>query len=129
MAEIKGYLTLIGDELNCSKISDLLNKEPTWNKEKGEILGNGRLFGHCEWGVETETQLSNELVSTADLLMTTFSCSRETMRQVAQDFNAEWHILFLIRVFDDFPSIYLTPDFVEFAADIIASIGFDIYFP
>lgn len=61
MAEIQGYLTLIGDDFDTALVSKLIGRLPTYVREKAEVLGNGQLFGHCEWGVETE------LIETDDL--------------------------------------------------------------
>jgi len=127
MAEIKGYLSLIGDCIDLSKVSKMIPRAPTWQREKSEVLGNGRMFGHCEWGVETETILSNDLSTIENTIANLLPCPREELAEIACCFDSEWSILFLIRVSNEFPVLSLSSDFIKFAADINASIGFDVY--
>lgn len=127
MAEIQGHITLIGDDFDISSVTNNIAYSPTWVKRKTDILGNGRPFGHCEWGLETEMLIADELLPVADLLISLFKCSGQTLRQIACDCHAEWHILFLIKVTDDFPVIVLPPAIIKFAAEIDATIGFDVY--
>ncbi len=127
MAEMQGYLTLIGNDFDTKHVTEVIGQLPTYVREKTEILGNGRAFGHCEWGVETEMFDTYELPPICDALMNILKCPTQLLRQVAVDCNAQWHILFLVRITDDFPALIFSPDFVKFAADINAGIGFDGY--
>lgn len=124
---MKGYLTLIGDDFDHSYVTETLGQSPQTLRLKEEVLKNGRLFGHCEWGVETEKVISEDFESLASELMNLLSCSRYIMKEVAQKCNAQWNILFYLKVIDEFPPIIFTNDFIQFSADIGAVIGFDGY--
>ena len=60
MARIQGHLTLIGKQFDTQKVSDWLGTQPTWERHPTEILNNGRMFGHTEWGVRTACFDSND---------------------------------------------------------------------
>lgn len=128
MAKMRGYLTLIGDDFETKHVTEVIGQEPPYVRERNEVLGNGRPFGHCEWGVITEMFDSFDLSPISDTLMNILTCPTHLLRQVAIDCNAQWNILFLVKVTDDdFPAIVFYPEFIKFAAEINAKIGFDTY--
>ena len=127
MAEWIGHLTLIGDDFDLPQVTEALSCEPSWLRRKEEVLGNGRLFGHCEWGVETNLIVADEIYPVTDALTALLPCSPQTLAEIAGEHRAEWNILFYIKVTDSFPVIEFTSDFIRFAAEIRASIGFDVY--
>lgn len=127
MAEIQGYLTLIGDDFDTALVSKLIGRLPTYVREKTEVLGNGQLFGHCEWGVETELMEAEDFQPVSDSLRGMLDCSAELLKKAAHDYNAEWSILYYVEVYDDFPVIYFSQNFIQFSAEIGAHIGADVY--
>ena len=96
MAEIKGHLTLIGKDFDPSYVSSFTHTAPTWFKSKHDVQGNGKLFGHTEWGVETDTFHTELLPEAATQLISSINCSREKLLELAQSLNAEGNILFSI---------------------------------
>lgn len=127
MAEIKIYLTLIGDDLDFAVITKSIGLQPTQVRDKNEILGNGKLFGHCEWGLETELIRTDDLSDIPDSFLSILPCEPEVLLSLAHVFQAQWNILILIRVTDSFPAVCFSPEFVKKAADIEATIGLDVY--
>lgn len=127
MTIIQGHLTLIGADFDTSYVTETIGYSAPYIREKDEILGNGRAFGHCEWGVETEQIETDNFVELSMLLMNILPCSEQTLAEVAQICGAQWHILFLVKIYDEFPPIIITPEFTQFAAAISAGIGFDGY--
>ena len=127
MAEIKIYLTLIGDDLDPDIITKTVGLQPTEVRDKNEILGNGRLFSHCEWGIESELIRTEDLSDIPDSFLRILPCGSEVLLNLAHEFNAQWNILILIRVTESFPAVYFSPEFVKKAADIEATVGLDVY--
>lgn len=126
MAKIRGHLTLIGDDFETAYVSRMTGQLPNYVREKTEILRNGQLFGHCEWGVVTEFIDTFDLQVVSDLLRGMINCPTEVLKQVAQDCDAVWNILFAVDVYDDFPALYFESDFIQFTAEIGGIIGFDV---
>ena len=126
MATIWGHLTLIGDNFDHSAVSAALSATPTWIKKPDDILGNGRRFGHCEWGVTTHKFIADDLSDVVDALMEALPCSSRQIAESAAPAKARWHILFSIDTDDDIPAMAIPPKFSAFAAEIGAEVGFDI---
>lgn len=82
MAKIQGYLTLIGDDFDTALVSKLIGRLPTYVREKTEVLGNGQLFGHCEWGVGTELIETFDLQPVSDLLREMINCPTQLLRKL-----------------------------------------------
>ena len=127
MAEIQGHLTLIGDDFDTALVSKLLGRLPTYVREKTEVLGNGQLFGHCEWGVETALMEAEDFQPVSDSLREMLDCPAELLKKAAHDCNAEWHILYYVKVYDEFPALWFNAEFIQFVAEIGGLIGFDGY--
>lgn len=127
MAKIQGYLTLIGDDFDTALVSKLIGRLPTYVREKTEVLGNGQLFGHCEWGVETELIETDDLPPVSNSLQEIINCPAQLLRKIAQDCNARWSILYYVKVYDEFPVLWFNAEFIQFVAEIGGSIGFDGY--
>ena len=127
MARIKGHLTLIGKLFDTKMVSERLQTQPTWEKHPTDVLNNGRLFGHTEWGVKTACFDSDDAKEMILSLTELIPVSTEEMKRAAEEQDAEWHILFSIDVEEDFPAVVLPPSFVCYAASINAAIGFDVF--
>ena len=126
MAQIRGHLTLIGENFDLPFVSQTLGVTPTWQKKAGDILGNGKAFGHCEWGVSTESFNTDDFSVVADALVNVSPSAYGAMVEIAKKTNSNWHILFSIDASGEFPVIVLSPLFSKFASEIGAEIGFDI---
>lgn len=126
MARIRGLLTLIGNDFETAYVSEMTGRLPTYVREKTEVLRNGQLFGHCEWGVETEVIETEELPPVSNLLRGMISCPTELLKKIAYDCDAQWNFLFDVDVYDDFPALYFNSEFIQFAAEIGGMIGFDV---
>lgn len=127
MAKIQGHLTLVGDDFDTALVSKMLGRLPTYVREKTEVLGNGQLFGHCEWGVETALMEAEDFQPVSDSLREMLDCSAELLKKAAHDCNAEWSILYYVKVYDEFPVLWFNAEFIQFVAEIGGSIGFDGY--
>ena len=129
MTQIWGHLTLIGDDFDLDYVTRELGTVPMTQRKPDEILGNGKAFGHCEWGVETERIDTCEISVVADALMQLAPGAYSTMAEIAKKVGAQWHILFRALLDDDedeYPRIVLESPFIRFAAEIGAGIGVDI---
>lgn len=127
MARIQGHITLIGDSFSTSAVTEAIGLSPMWERKATEILGNGRYFGHCEWGINTDMISADDLCVVSETLLHPLMDVWSYLGKIGADFNAEWHILFTVYVTDDFPVLVLPSEFVKLAAEINANIGFDVY--
>ena len=127
MAEIKIYLTLIGEELSIDHVTKRVGIAPAYVRDKNEILGNGRLFGHYEWGIETELIHTDDIADYPDKFISTIPCGPDVLAGIAKECDAHWHIMILVNVYDDFPALYFSSEFIKTAGEIGAEIGFDVY--
>ena len=82
MAEIQGHLTRIGDDFDTALVSKLIGRLPTYVREKTEVLGNGQLFGHCEWGVETALMEAEDFQPVSDSLREMLDCPAELLKKL-----------------------------------------------
>ena len=82
MAKIQGHLTLVGDDFDTALVSKMLGRLPTYVREKTEVLGNGQLFGHCEWGVETALIEAEDFQPVSDSLREMLDCSAELLKKL-----------------------------------------------
>lgn len=128
MAEIKAYLTLIGDDFDPDDIYPLCGISPTYTRGKNDVLKNGRAFGHAEWGIETDLLVSDSLEDVLCELALKITCEPQILREIAEKCAAEWNVLILLRVFNgDIPVLYFPAEFIQLAAQLCAKIGFDTY--
>ena len=63
----------------------------------------------------------------SDSLREMLDCSAELLKKAAHDCNAEWSILYYVKVYDEFPVLWFNAEFIQFVAEIGGSIGFDGY--
>lgn len=127
MAKILGHLTLVGDDFDTALVTKLIGRPPTRVREKTDVLCYGQLFGHCEWGVETEYIETDDLQPVSDLLREMINCPAQLLRKIAQDCNAEWKNMYCVKVYDDFPALWFNAEFIQFVAEIGGDIDFDGY--
>ena len=128
MTEIKVYLTLIGTDFDTEYVTAQLGIQPDEVREKNELLGNGRKFGHTEWGICSELQVADELEPILRETVSRFKCDTPLLYNLCSICNAEWHLLILLKIYDeDTPFLYFPADIVHFLGDIRAQIGFDNY--
>lgn len=128
MAKIRAYLTLVGEDFDVDQVSLEIGMTPDEVRHKDERLGNGSLFGHTEWGIETELKKSDEVEPVLRELFSRINCDPVVLKEVGLKFKAEWHLLILVRIYDeDMPVLFFPADIIQFAAQIGAQIGFDTY--
>ena len=128
MAEIKAYLTLIGDDFDLDGVSLSCGIHPTYTRHKNEKLGNGKRFGHTEWGIETDLLVTDDIENVLSELTSKITCSPQTLYEMAQKYSAEWHVLVLLRIFSgEMPVLFFSAEFIQLAAQLHAKIGFDTY--
>ena len=127
MAEIRAYLTLIGDEFDVDYVSKEMKMDPDEIRKKDEILRNGSLFGHTEWGLETRLEIGDEVEPVLRQLINRTISNVDTMRKLSKELHAAWHILILLKVYNASPAIILPLDILQYAVEIGAGIGFDTY--
>lgn len=128
MAEMQVHLTLVGDDFDTSYVTREIGMQPQSIREKDEVLGNGRLFGHTEWGFHTkliETDDSEELIAS---FVSKINCPSETLFRLSQKCSAKWHMGIFVKICNNSSTtLYLCPEAIEFAARLKADVWFDTY--
>ncbi len=71
---------------------------PSWVRQKDEVLKNGRFFGHTEWGIKTEMFCTDDALPVIEQLSSLITTKPDTLKEVANECNAEWNILFSIDI-------------------------------
>lgn len=127
MAEIKAYVTLIGDAFDIKNVTAMMGIRPDSVRGKDETLPNGRCFGHTEWGIQTALMESDDVETVLKQLITRTNSKTDIMRKVAEDCHAVWNVLILVKVYDDLPLIVFSTDTIAYLHEIRAKIGFDTY--
>ena len=84
MARIQGHLTLIGKLFDTKMVSERFQTQPTWEKHPTDVLNNGRLFGHTEWGVKTDCYDSDDAKEMILSLTKLIPTSTEEMKRAAE---------------------------------------------
>ena len=121
-------LTLIGDDFDLAYVSNTLNILPTYTRNKDEVLGNGRLFGHTEWGIGTDYEPSHDIGIQIQRILDTILDKEDTLQTICTECNAQWHILVVIYIVKGKTPIMILPKkLISIAAAIEAQIGFDTY--
>lgn len=129
MAIMKVCLALTGDDFNTCYVTRETGIQPQTIREKDEVLGNGQLFGHTEWCVESEqisTDCSDSLV---DSFISGLHCERDSLLKISRECSAQWHLFVEVAMgsADDFPSLTFSPEAVEFASFLGADMWFDMF--
>lgn len=125
---VSAYFTLIGDDFDVNYVTNVLDITPSETRYKDEILGNGRKFGHTEWGISTGHEVSLDINNQFNTIFALVYDKIDLLSQLCVECNAEWHILFVITIENGYaPAMYFKKDFIHFAAAIDAQIGFDTY--
>lgn len=128
MAWVKAYLTLIGDQFDPERITGRLGVKPDTVRLPSEVLPNGRLFGHTEWGVETEKQEADDVETVLEQLFLRMKGCMEEMGELDEEASAVWNILVYVKsTAEDFPNIVFSAETVRKMAKMKATIGFDTY--
>ena len=128
MALIKAYLTLIGDQFDPERVTKRLCLKPDCIRFPAEILANGRLFGHTEWGIETEKQETDDVETKLKQLFLRVEHCIDDMGKLAEEISAEWNILLYVKsIAEDFPTIIFSSETIQNMAKMKAAIGFDTY--
>ncbi len=127
MADIIIHFTLVGDNFDTSLVTKRTGIEPMWLREKDEVLGNGRLFGHTEWGIKTRMYTTCDILPVIKELSSVLTCSPKVLRDLAYQCNAEWNLLVQMDIRDNkSPAVYFPAEFIKFCGEIEATIGLDM---
>ena len=125
---ISTHFTLSGDDFDIEYVSEALAILPNYTRSKDEVLKNGRKFGHTEWGIETEYDISLDVEEQFEKVYSIISEKVEILERLRVECNAEWSILFVIKIENgETPAMHLSKKIVKFAATIDAEIDFDVY--
>ena len=128
MAWIKAYLTLIGDQFDPEWVTERLGIKPDSVRLPSELLSNGRLFGHTEWGMETEKQEADDVEAVLQQLFVRVKDCMDEMGKLAEETSAAWNILVYVKsTVEDFPDIVFSAETIRKMALIRATIGLDTY--
>jgi len=121
-------LTLVGNDFDINYVTESLGVAPTYTRSKDEILGNGRRFGHTEWGIGTDCEESLDIEVQFAKISNQFKGKEHELAKVSKYCNAEWSILIVIKIENgDIPAMVFTRSMLDFCNKIDAEIGFDIY--
>lgn len=101
MADIQAHFTLIGENFDTQLVTKKTGMMPSWLRQKDELLKNGRLFGHTEWGIETEKFCTDDALPVIEQLFSLITSKPDTLKELANECNAEWNILFSIDIHDE----------------------------
>lgn len=127
MAEIKAYITLIGADYDINYVTELIGIQPDNIRRCDEILGNGKRFGHTEWGIETQTEVGDDVEAVLKQLIHRAKSKIGMMQKAAENCCATWDVLIMIKVYDDMPLILFSTETIKFLYEIQAKVGFDTY--
>ena len=128
MAEIRVSLTLIGECYDPDYVTQRLQMTPDILRLPDERLGNGCLFGHTEWGIQTAIVVSDEVEVVLRSLWNRLNCNAHALKSLAEELNAQWHCLCYLRTQDgNLPAICFSSESIRFLAEIGAEMGFDTY--
>lgn len=128
MNKIKVYLTLIGEDFDPEAVSRQIGMPPDEIRLPGEILGNGRRFGHTEWSLETEREDRDDLEPLLRRLLNRLPCSPRRLKEIAEEHSAEWDILiWLTASGSESPLLIFPRDVIQFIGEMGAAVGFDNY--
>lgn len=128
MADIQAHFTLIGEVFDTQLVTEKTGIVPSWIRQKDELLRDGCFFGHTEWGIETKIFSTDDIFPVIEQLSSIITVKPDTLKELANECNAEWTILFDIDIYNkDAPAIYFPPKFIELCGKISAKIGFDTY--
>ena len=128
MAWIKAYLTLIGDQFDPEWVTERIGIKPDSVRLPSELLSNGRLFGHTEWGVETEKLEADDVETVLEQLFLRVKVCMDDMGKLAEEASAAWNILVYVKSEAcHFPYIIFSAETIRNMAKMKATIGFDTY--
>lgn len=127
MSKVQIHLTLIGNEFDTEKVSEILGINPQYVRQKNELLGNGRCFGHTEWGISSNIETDDSLHSALSFFFQRLENKIDLMREIAVANDANWHLLFEVDVIDkSFPVTYIDSNQIDIIHRLNASMGFDV---
>lgn len=128
MNKMQAHLTLIGEDFDTNSVSGRIGMFPDKTRQKDEVLKNGRLFGHTEWGIETSVETCDDVEPLLRKLFRRIPCTPQVLYEIGKECSADWHILILLRTYGtEGPIIVFSEDLIQYLAQIHAQIGFDNY--
>ena len=128
MSDMMGHFTLIGADFDPDYVSKKLGIKPSQVRLKGELLKNGNVFNHTEWGIDTVIFENIDFSTLQEALYSKINCGNDVLREVSEVCKARWNILFYIGIRELQPPIlHFSPEQMDFFGQINAVVGFDIY--
>ena len=125
-----GFDTQITDYTDdTGLVTKQIGMTPDKLRRLDEVLGNGMLFGHTEWGIATELEVCDHVGPLLRKLFDRIPCGPQALYEVARTHTAEWHILILVKMYEKkFPALYFPRDVIRYITQLHGAIGFDDYF-
>ena len=126
---VQASFTLCANSFNHDMINKKLNIVPNYARYKDEILKNGRLFGHDEWGIETNFEESHDIDFQLSKITNILTGKESLIKSICEEYNAKCCFLIVIKVRNDtFPAMGITVRQMEFASKINAEIVITPYY-
>ena len=121
-------LTLIGDDFDLDYVTKQLEIIPNYTRYKTEVLRNGNMFGHTEWGMCFESHPSWYLEDLFNEMYQVFKNKEKLLANVAKQCNAEWNAVYIVEIKNgDIPVLLFKKNMIDFFHEIGAEVGFDMY--
>ena len=125
---VLAYFTLIGDNFDIDYVTQVLDTPPTGTRNRNEVLGNGRVFGHTEWGISTQEESSRDIEIQLNKVIAPYFDKIDLLNKVRVQCHAEWNILIVVYIRNgDVPAMTFSKENLKFFASIDAEVGFDTY--
>ena len=126
---VSAYFTLTGEDFDVDYVTQVLGIQPTYLRDKNEVLGNGRLFGHTEWGTNTQLEESKDIEIQVDKVIAPYLDKVDLLNMVQVKCNAEWSFGIVVYSREDgAPAMGFSKEQLKFFASIEAKhVDIDFY--
>lgn len=119
--------TIAAPFLNHEEITAKLGIEPNYVRKRNEILSNGKILGHDEWGMELPYEEILDVSVVIQKMQVLLYNKERHILEILKTFQAEAAFLIVINMkHDDLPAIYINSDFSKLAGTLGADIGVDL---
>lgn len=127
MPQIKVCFILTSDNDNIDKITDKLSIMPTSVRKKDSF--RVKEFAHVSWELSTGLEACKAVSIQFNKIKQMLSGKEGIINTISKEF--ELKVIFIVIVhaeIGDGPEIVLTSEIINYASNINAEIGFDIYY-
>lgn len=122
------HLTLHGDEFDSNYVTQRAGIHPNYTRQKNEVLPNGKIFGHTEWGIETSWVDGMDLDAVLELILPTVREKQAVLKQIAQDCHAKWDLLIGVEIWNEIkPDLFFSRENIQLFANLGIEVGIDYY--